>query len=145
MPGSWEFPYTSFDLRPSPAFPEGRRILRPVVTTLIVCPRGFTALDAIIDTGADHCVFPLTTARELDLDIGSMPSEQIAGVAGGGDAFYDNVRVFIAAKGGFLPFNARVGFMDTGPYGLLGGAGLFDTFSVRLDKWRGTFTIFPKG
>lgn len=105
MPGPWEFPYTSFNLRPSPAFPEGRRILRPVVTTLVVCPRGFTALDAIIDTGADHCVFPLTTARELGLDMG---------------------------------------FMETGPFGLLGGAGLFDTFSVRLDKWRGTFTIFPK-
>ncbi len=99
---------------------------------------------ACLDTGADHCVFPLSFTQQLGLDPARMPMARTGGVTGSGDVYYSDVRISIPLGDQAFAFVARAGFtagVDALGMGLLGQAGFFDRCVVAFDRARETFTI----
>ena len=143
---SFALRYTRIRLQPSAPFPEGQVVARPQIILRLTLPDSPTGVicAAYLDTGADHCVFPLSFAHQLDLDPTKMPAASTGGVTGRGDVCYSDIRLSIPLGGRVFAFVARVGFtegLDALGVGLLGQTGFFDKFVVAFDRAQETFTI----
>jgi hypothetical protein len=97
-----------------------------------------------LDSGADQCVFPLSFARLLGIDVSGLPQTLTGGV--GSSA---NVTYFAAITidlGSEIKFHTLAGFtagLEAQGVGLLGQIGFFENFQVRFDHRRLTFSIDP--
>src|SRR5215470_13357220 len=77
----YAFRYQEFRLDPCEAFPGGRIAKRPLLSLVLVAPNGQT-FDTIgcPDSGADHCVFPLSFADQLGIERSEMRRSVSTGV-----------------------------------------------------------------
>jgi hypothetical protein len=127
--------YTYFDIPASQAFPEGRRAPRPIVKLILINPDKAQELAcyAIIDSGADHCVFPRSFMEPLGFDLGDCPIEMIAGVGSKNvPTHYTHATIDLQ---GFVQYQANIGFttgLEQLGLGLLGQVGFFDRFHVHF-------------
>jgi len=135
---------------PSPPYPAGYGLLeghvayRPVVVVHLVVEQRRIRCLSIIDSGADHCVFPLSFALRLGFNpIGETPV-MTGGVGSAGIPMY---YWKIAIDLGLAQTEVTAGFtedMDSKGYGLLGQHGFFDRFRVQFDLPNKAFWIeFP--
>ncbi|HZB87646.1 MAG TPA: hypothetical protein VE291_03215 [Terracidiphilus sp.] len=96
------------------------------------------------DSGADSCLFPLSLAILLKLDVLSLPIALSGGVGSQGNiTYYDTVEIDI---GNGMKFSAYAGFtsaMNHIGWGLLGQAGFFENFAVEFLYNRKIFNIEP--
>ena len=94
------------------------------------------------DSGADACLFPLSLAILLKLDILSLPRGITGGVGSSANTTYwDTISVDL---GHGIIFPAYTGFtqgMDQMGLGLLGQTGFFELFKVEFLLRKNTFTI----
>jgi hypothetical protein len=87
---------------------------------------------ALVDSGADACLFPKDTAEVLGIDIKSGPRAFFTGIGGGQIPFYfHDVDLFI----GEHQVKTKVGFSTSsiGTTGILGQLGFFDRFIIAFD------------
>jgi len=144
MPQSVVFPYVPFAIGPSPAFPQGRTALRPVVRVTLANGQQRVACYAIVDSGADNCVFPLPFVQPLGLNPLLASAESTCGVGSYAvpTYFWD---IVVHLHGTSISFPVRAGFTDglnRIGLGLLGQDGYFNRFGVRFDLCRSaTFQI----
>lgn len=116
------------------------KIRRPVIPIILKSPTTFMIYDAIIDSGADHCIFNISFANELGIKL----SKKIKFVGIGNeelDGFWGNVELRIGNK----TYQTKVIFAalrDTS-YGILGQQGFFDHFDVKLSNHKQTIEIEP--
>lgn len=99
--------YTSFSIPPSDPFPLGQTVQRPLLALRLSA--GDKSLDCIacVDSGADHCVFPLSFALALGLNPLTMKRQNTAGVGSAANTtFYQHV----AVDWGNGPFSCYAGF-----------------------------------
>ena len=96
---------------------------------------------AIVDSGADNCVFPASFAGALGLDLLQMKSNLTGGVGSTANVtHFDTIEIDFGAG----PFEVYAGFtagMDLHGIGLLGQAGFFDRFDVMFSHKTGQFHI----
>jgi hypothetical protein len=115
-----------------------------VLITLGVAGRNATC-HAVIDSGADCCLFPSLLLRKLGLDSAAMPLERSSGVgASNMPTHYADVSV---ALHGVTTFPARAGFtegLEDWGLGLLGHIDFFERFRVFFDYSGGYFNIETK-
>lgn len=127
----YPLPYGHYPVLASPAFPQGRIAPRPILKlTLVNGARKFTCY-AIIDSGADHCVFPRAFMQPLGLDPLATPIEMSSGI--GTMAVPTHFANLILNVQGLFQFSAYVGFttgLDALGVGLLGQTGFFDRFNI---------------
>lgn len=94
--------------------------------------RGYVAL---IDSGADICMFSSSVAEEIGIaNISTGVKNNVRGVVAGSNAEYYMHRVVI--KVGGWPYTIDVGFMSglqQVGYGILGQKGFFENFIVKLN------------
>lgn len=94
------------------------------------------------DSGADACLFPLSLAVLLKLDILKLPRGVTGGVGSSANStFWDTIRVDL---GHGIEFSAYTGFtqgMDQMGLGLLGQVGFFEHFRVEFLLSKNAFTI----
>lgn len=144
--------YTRVSLEPTPARPQGQVVWRPwLVASVAVAGSDPLPCTVCIDTGADDCVFPLSLARRLGLNLLGMPMTTTMGVGSSAMVYHAPVRVAIPFRraGERAPFHVinleiLAGFtegLDAQGIGLLGQTGFFDQHSVLFDQPRGVFTI----
>lgn len=97
---------------------------------------------AIVDSAADHCLFPLNFAQKLGLDLPAMPVAKSGGIGTPGiPTAHANVTVDLQ---GILRFDVYAGFtagMDLWGVGLLGQRGFFDRFDVTFRHREDVFII----
>jgi hypothetical protein len=137
------FKYTTANVNPTAAFPARRVTLRPYLAlNLLTGSRSFSCY-ALIDSGADDCIFPAMFVQRLGLEFHSGRRYSFGGVGSSGqEAYFLDVDVDIV---GVAMHTLSVGFstsLDGRGHGLLGQNGFFERFSVRFDHKKGTFTIF---
>ena len=147
----YTFAYTEIPIPPSDPFPNGQTACRPYLVAQLVTAAGQSVTCFVcLDTGADHCVFPLTFAAALGLDPLQMKMQMTGGVGSVANATYYEaitVRIPIAEPNGnitTIEFQARVGFtagMDAQGIGLLGQLGFFETFPVTFNHKAKAFSI----
>lgn len=129
-----QLPYTKFPAIPSPAFPTQTSVHRPALPLALGYGGAATQFRflSIIDSGADHCVFPAIYGRQIGINIESGPTVFSNGVAGGSVAYFHNVKVAFAIQGTPYAFDCFAGFMpsmDQLGIGLLGHHGFFALFN----------------
>ena len=131
-----KFAYLKFPL-PKASLLFGDAILRPIVPISISYGGKTLRYAALIDSGADFCIFDAQIGDYLGIDIAAGTREKFGGVQekGGAEAFLHHVSLSI----GGATYETTVGFSrDIAPYGfgLLGQKGFFENFSVKFDLHR---------
>lgn len=117
-------------------------ISRPIIPIRLRYQKIFVILEAIIDSGADWCIFDAGLLDILELPLGSQTKFLGAGKEPL-QGFKSKVNLTIAGK----DFKTEVLFSpDLGrhSYGILGQKGFFDNFKVCFDKSKHQIEIEPK-
>jgi hypothetical protein len=94
------------------------------------------------DSGADHCVFPLSFMRGLGLDSALLNSQLTGGLGNASNRTY-YAAVEIDLGQGIL-IKTYAGFtngLESIGWGLLGQTGFFDQFTVVFDYRAGLFHV----
>lgn len=113
-------------------FPENKLTFRPVITIALQYQNAKEKFSALVDSGADACLFPKDTAEMLNIDVKSGQRAFFTGIGGGQVPFYfHEVNMFI----GEYQVKSKVGFSTStiGTSGILGQQGFFDNFLVSFD------------
>lgn len=143
---SFSFSYARLPIPPSKHRPQGHMAMRPWLAARISAPHDAPFVDCVVclDTGADHCVFPLSIASRIGLEVENMPKGETTGVAGKADIYFADVRIEIPlppGQGNSMVFETPAGFVQGLGIGLLGQDGFFDRFDVTFAQRQGIFTI----
>lgn len=127
-------PFTEFPIPvASEAFPRERSIALPVFPILLihnVTQARFQTL-ALIDSGADRCVFPALFGRKIGLNVEAGKKAQVAGVGGLDVAYFHDVVIEFSVGNRSYHYLCYAGFstaLDQLGLGLLGRHGFFDVF-----------------
>ncbi len=128
-----KFPYFKF---PLPARSEffGSSILKPIIPIELVGKADSVRYDALIDSGADFCIFDAAIGETLGLDVRSGKAERFGGIqeAGASSAYFHEITLVI----GGWKYRTTVGLsydIAKHGYGILGQKGFFDLFTVKFN------------
>ena len=125
--------YTYIKIPPNQAFPDGRIAPRPIVKVMLVNGTAKLSCYAIIDSGADHCVFPRSFMQPLGVNALVAPVEMTTGMGSTNvPTHFVNIAIDIQ---GVIRFPVYAGFtsgLDRMGLGLLGQIGFFDRFNVEF-------------
>jgi hypothetical protein len=145
--GIARFRYISFPLAVDDAHPGGSIAHRPLVFATITAVNQIPIRHIVMpDSGADACLFPLSLAKSLGLDVLQMPQGATAGL--GTDLNTTYWATVTVDLGDGLVFSTYAGFtqgMDRMGLGLLGQLDFFDRFRVEFDLSKRVFTIETAG
>ena len=111
--------YRKFPAAPTEPFPRRKSVVRPVVPVALINGSNRVRVYALIDSGADYCIFHAEIGEQLGLQIESGKSLPFSGIAGAGHEF-----------GCYAGFSRDIQDL---PYGILGQVGFFDVFKVSFD------------
>lgn len=128
-----KFPYLKFTLEERSDFFD-HSLLKPIVPITVKLGDREIGYAALIDSGADFCIFDGEVGEYLGLDVRSGKREMFGGVQerGGAEAFLHKI---ILNVGGW-DHETVVGFsydIAKHGYGILGQKGFFDIFVVKFD------------
>jgi hypothetical protein len=137
-----QFPFFTFPAPPAAAFPTRNQIKRPILQ--LTLQRGNKQVNtfAIVDSGADECIFPASIGIALGVPI---PNPNVYVFSGTADqpqnAYFDDIHVFIQTFDNppqvAFEFDLYAGFCDSLEHvglGLLGQNGFFSKFKVMMDQ-----------
>lgn len=139
-----KFKYRRFDLSPSYDF-FGKFILKPIIPIKISRGDIVVKYAALIDSGADFCIFHSGIGEYLGLNIKSGIEVGFGGIqnVGYAKAYLHKVNLEI----GGIQFKVDVGFSydisDRG-YGIFGQKGFFDKFIIKFDLMKEEIEIKEK-
>ncbi|MBI4135526.1 aspartyl protease family protein [Candidatus Uhrbacteria bacterium] len=139
-----KFSYERIDVAPSLAFPHVDTTLRPIIPITLEHSGIKAEYGALIDSGADFCIFHPLVAKVLGLELGEDKKAVFSGVGGNGMTAYFHT---ITAHVGNYPYQLYCGFSHDIPpdgYGILGQIGFFDHFRVVLDYKQEEIEIHPE-
>lgn len=128
-----KYDYLKYPAEPSAAFPRRFSASRPVIPIRLIKGTKDVRYHAIIDSGADLCIFHAQIGEVIGLTIESGKLLKFTGVSGQQfTAYFHDLEIEV---GGYR-FDCYAGFsreMENMPYGLLGQVGFFDLFNVVFD------------
>ena len=132
-----KYKYHKFGLvgKPSEAFPRRFSFSRPVIPVQLINGENSQRQLAIIDSGADFCVFHASIGKLIGIAIESGKKQDFYGVSSQGKqsiAYFHAIQIEI---GGYK-CDCWAGFskdIENLPYGFLGQLGFFSLFNVTLD------------
>ena len=116
----------------SEAHPDRYSVLRPIIPIRLCNENNFIDTDALVDSGADDCIFSAEIGEVIGLDIKNGKLAKYIGIGGKGiDVYFHNIEIEV---GGYR-YDCYIGFSyDTAfKEGLLGQKGFFELFTVVFD------------
>lgn len=128
-----KFRYSKNSLDKKSAF-FGSSILRPIIPVKISANGLTVGYAALIDSGADFCIFDAEIGGYLNIDIKKGEKITFGGIQdkNGSTAYLHSVDINI----GGWDYKTRVGFsynIAKHGYGILGQKGFFDLFTIKFD------------
>lgn len=123
--------------------PRKRWISRPIIPVTLFGPKGSINIDALIDSGADRCLFNSQIGKEIGLEIEKGEREIFSGIEGGKLlAYLHKIHLQIIGINKIIEIIA--GFTDApGVFAILGQEGFFDAFKIKFEKAHNTIEITP--
>lgn len=115
---------------------------RPYLKVRLFNGENYKDVLALVDSGADSCLFHSSIADELGIDVRSGLRTEFGGIAAGQivEAFIHTVEMQV--EGFAEKVRLEVAFADSDAIGgLLGGIGFFDNYKVTLEKYKGRFQV----
>ncbi len=139
-----KFNYLKFPLAGRSEF-FGNYILKPIIPVVISYKENLLKYGALIDSGADFCIFDAEIGEYIGIDVKSGIKEFFGGIqeSGRAEAFLHKVNLNI----GGWDYKATVGFSyDIAKYGfgILGQKGFFDLFVIKFDFSKGEIELKEK-
>lgn len=133
-----------------PGADDFRLILRPVITIRIAGPQAAARWDALVDTGADETLLPLSLSQLLGVDLDGRPTSQAAGISGDKlMIYYGEVSLQISSENETIEWRDMVGFVDFQDVDdeviVLGHGACLDYFTAIFDGERGELTLQANG
>lgn len=116
-------------------------VLRPVIPIQLKHQNRFINYEALVDSGADFCIFDAQIGELLGIDIKNGERQRVSGITGVQEPYYiHTITAFVGGwpykiQAGFLPNIARLG------YGVVGQKGFFDIFVVKFDLLKGEIEL----
>lgn len=112
----------------------GNSILKPIIPIKISHKENSIKYGALIDSGADFCIFDSEIGEYIGIDIKSGVKEIFGGVQelSGAEAFLHKINLNIGGR----DYKAIVGFsydIAKHGFGILGQKGFFDLFIIKFD------------
>ena len=124
---------------------EGHLESLPILSVRIACNRKHQQVWALIDSGADMCIFNSSIAQMLDVDIKSGREFQLNGLVGGSVSIWiHQVNLTVGELGSINTNAAFTEFEDTPSLCVLGQRGFFDNFQIRFQRYKNLIEIYPK-
>jgi len=129
-------------IQKSPIF--GSYIPKPIIPIELISDERSVRFAALIDSGADFCIFPDSLAEALGLTLDKSRAERFAGISGEpSKAYFSDLTINI----GGWKYKTLVSFSeDISPrgYGILGQKGFFDLFRVAFDLKKEEIELKPR-
>ncbi len=133
MSASFKYDYRKFPAEPSEAFPKRLSASRPVIPISLINGEKSVRHFAIIDSGADLCIFHAELGEQIGIAVESGKLLRFYGISGEQlMAYFHDIKIEV---GGY-EFDCYAGFsrdLSNLPYGLLGQLGFFNLFNVLFD------------
>lgn len=125
-----------------------RLILRPIITLRVVGPQADARWDALVDSGADETLFPLSLAEALGVELDQQISSEAAGISGDRlKIYYGDVELRIESDQEIIAWKTTVGFVDFGSAKdeviILGHGGCLDFFTAIFDGQHAELELIP--
>jgi hypothetical protein len=125
-----------------------RLILRPIITIRVVGPKSDARWDALVDSGADETLFPMSLAEALGVELDQQLTSEVAGISGDRlKIHYGDVELRIESGQGFVAWKTTVGFVDFGSASdeviILGHGGCLDYFTATFDGEKAELELVP--
>lgn len=121
----------------------GIGIIRPVIPVDIKYNNRIVGYEALIDSGADFCIFDAQIADILEIDLSDTKTQMVSGIIGRPEPYYiHKVQIII----GGWPFFMEVGFLRNIAhlgYGVLGQKGFFNRFTTKFDYQKEEIELKP--
>lgn len=134
--------YAKFYLPPSPAFPKGRVVSRPILALTLINGIHKLSCYAIVDSGADHCAFPLSFIRPLRLDPLRAGLDATSGLGSYNvPTYFWNITIDLHGKAQFGVYAGFTEGLNQWGVRLLGQSGFFDRFNVAFNHRNGIFEL----
>ena len=121
---------------------------RPIVAVTVSVPGKQPVLfDALVDTGADVSLFPLSVADRLGLDLSQQPEVTVFAAIGGQCQYrLHEVELELRRAPDAFRWKGSVGFVGREmSYAILGTRGFFQFFDLNYSSSRQTIDIAPAG
>jgi hypothetical protein len=137
-----EIRYSEFNCAADASFPNGQKVKRPILPIHLVNGGNRLTCYGIVDSGEDHCTFPLSFALQLGLDPLTRAASEIAGVGSGAvPTFYWTIGIEIPTIATLEIYAGFTSGLEGVGLGLLGQFGFFDRAKVEFDHRAGLFAI----
>ena len=111
-----------------------REIARPVIPIEVGYKDFFVSYEALVDSGADICIFDAEIGELLGIDIKAGEKKDVFGITGTSEPYYLHE---VSLKVGGWPYKIKAGFLPKlgshCSYGVVGQRGFFDIFIVKFD------------
>lgn len=124
------FPYVKTPTRD----PKKKWLSRPLIPVALFGPKGSIYIDALIDSGADMCLFHSDIGRDIGLEIEKGERELFSGIEGGNVIVYVYT-IYLQIIGMSEKVEVKAGFAETpGVSAILGQEGFFDNFQIKFQR-----------
>jgi len=116
---------------------------RSVVDVDLIGPTKTVKVIAIVDSGADNCLFNVEYAKTIGIDLEKCEKTRTIGVEGEGkEIFLTDIEIQQVES--LDKVKVPVGFIDSkSVIGLLGQSGFFDLHRIKFERDHNTFEINP--
>jgi len=123
--------------------PKRKWIARPIIQVALTGPGKSVIVDALIDSGADKCLFNSEIAKEIGLILEKGDAEYFGGIEGGKiKSFVHKIQLQIVGLDKKVEVSA--GFIkDLKVSAILGQEGFFDAFKIKFEKDHNCIEISP--
>lgn len=133
-----KFRYSSYEVDPSPAIADGI-LYRPEIVIDVIGSRDRASIQALVDTGSDETVFPMSLARAIGVEVDRESVGKASAVGGHEiDLLPGAVTLQVAQDGQVWRWRAVVEFLDVrepeNEVALLGYAGFLEYFRATFDS-----------
>lgn len=117
------------------------RIKRPIVRIVLKSKYAFVIYHALIDSGADYCIFSIELARALNIKLSKSKISFIGIGKEKVQGFWGKIEIRV----GEVMYKIKAIFAEISEFGhgILGHKGFFDHFDVKLRYQKQTIEIEP--
>ena len=123
--------------------PNKKWVARSIIPVTLFGPKGKVHVYALIDSGADRCLFNIEIANEIGINVTAGEANRGYGIEGRGiDIYIHKIRLQVKDIDKKIEVNA--GFTDAqGVIPILGQDGFFDNFRIKFEKDHDVIEIVP--
>ncbi len=132
-----KFPYVKLPLKDSTL----KWVARPLIQIRILGPKGAWEGYALIDSGADRCLFNLEIAQDIGLDLSNAAIQNFGGIEGGNiKAKLHKIKLQVI--GIDEKIEATAGFVNSNSVSaILGQEDFFDKFRIKFERDHGIIEV----